>query len=457
MGAPGPRPRPLGRLIAVAVVAAVALASVTVVLIVPHSAPTPAGCNRTWEATPATSSPIQHLFVIVKENHAFENYFGSIPGVTGNPPNGTFPLTFNGTATVSPYPLNGTSTPDLPHDAASELTDYDHGKNDLFVATADAAGVGDPSAAVGYYTASQLPAYFDYAHYYALGDHFFSGDLGPTYPNRVFDISAANLSGWNADTTPPSSVTVQPTVLEQLTRANLTWYYDQEGLPLPVAPQWFPGIMTDPCSAGRIAAASDLAGQLASGIPPAVVFFDPSNSQSYSEHPPENVTLGESWTVAVVNAVFSSPLASSSAVLIFFDENGGFWDPVPPPMTTTGLDGFRVPFLVLSPYTPAGKVCSVTLDPASVLHFIDANWNLPFLNSRVAGATNLSCFFDFSQTPRPPLLLGTGVTLTTGGSPGPVPIASMAAEQPPATPVAPIWTRAAALVGRSESFWPPRP
>jgi phospholipase C len=81
--------------------------------------------------------------------------------------------------------------------------------------------------------------------------------------------------------------------------------------------------------------------------------------------------------------------------MIFYDEAGGYWDPVPPPNTSTGLDGFRVPFLLASPWTPAGTICSDILDPASVLRFIDENWGLPYLNDRVAQAGDLSCFFHF--------------------------------------------------------------
>ncbi|EQD31224.1 Phosphoesterase domain protein, partial [mine drainage metagenome] len=143
-----------------------------------------------------------------------------------------------------------------------------------------------------------------------------------------------------------------------------------------------------------------------------MVYIDPSTSLVYSEHPPESVTLGENWSVAAINTILTSPVANSSAILFFYDENGGYWDPVVPPVTSTGQDGFRVPLLVLSPWTRAGTVCSQSLDPASVLHFIDLNWGLPFLSDRVATAPNLSCFFNYSIAPRTPLLLPTDVSLT---------------------------------------------
>ncbi len=410
--APGIVPPPIARtLAAVGIGVVIAVATVAANLVVTGSATSPGSCPVAWQASPPTATPIQHLFVLVKENHAFENYFGDLPGVLGNPPNGSFPVAFNSSTVVPPFALPGSSTPDMPHTASAGRTDLDHGRNDLFVAEANASGDPAPQDAVGYYTSAQLPDYYAYARNYAVGDRFFTGVLGPTDPNRVFDLSA-NVGTWNADSTPPANVTDQPTVLNQLTDAAVPWEYEyasntSQGL----APDYYPSLVGSPCNAPRLLPVSDLAAQVNGPAPPSVVYLDPSTSPLYSEHPPENVTLGEAWTVAVVNEIEQSPIWNSSAIVVFYDENGGFWDPLVPPTTSTGMDGFRVPFLVISPWTPAGSICSEVLDPASILHFIDANWNLPWLNARVASAPSLSsCFFDFSQAPRAPFLLPTNVT-----------------------------------------------
>ncbi len=373
-------------------------------------------CPASWQTAPPTATPIKHLFVLIKENHAFENYFGGYPGAIGYPANGSFPVSFTNQTEIQPFPLTTYSTPDLPHGAPSDSVDYNNGLNNLFVAEASAQGAANPYDAVGYYTSTQLGAYYAYAHYYALGDRFFTGVLGPTYPNRVFDLGV-NVGTWVTDSRPPTSVTSQTTVLDQLTAAGIPWYYDYSNNLTNLTPGFFPSLTSHPCSSNRIVEADALPLQAASADPPSVTYIDPSTGP-YSEHPPENVTVGEAWTVAVVNSIFSSPIANSSAILIFYDENGGFWDPVPPPLMSTGLDGFRVPFLVLSPWTPAGTVCSTTLDPASVVHFIDENWGLPYLSDRVATASELSCFFNFSQAPRAPLLLPTDISLLEGSGVG---------------------------------------
>ncbi|HZY91729.1 MAG TPA: alkaline phosphatase family protein [Thermoplasmata archaeon] len=364
-----------------------------------------------------STTPIHHVFILIKENHAFENYFGTLPGVIGYPPNASLPVSFGSSTAVHPFPIDASSTPDLPHDHASELVDLDHGRNDLFVAQAAADGFPDPSAAAGYYTASQIPQYFAYAKAYALDDMFFSGVLGPTLPNRIFDLSATNAGVLN-DTPPPLAQLAVPTILDQLESAHVPWAYDYLGDPTNLTPFLFPSVAGNPCLADNVVPFSSFPGQLASAQPPAVTFIDPSHDHAgVSEHPAENVTLGAEWTTGVINAIFSSPDASGSAVLLFYDEAGGYWDPVTPPAEDSAGDGFRVPFLVLSPFTPAGLVTHETLDPASVISFIDSNFGLPALNPRVAEAASLSGFFNFSAPPRPPTLLQSPFDFNASSSP----------------------------------------
>jgi phospholipase C len=358
---------------------------------------------RSLDNTASARSPIKHLFVIIKENHAFENYFGTYPGVIGYPPNGTFPTAFAGNGTtgaISPFPLNATSTPDLPHDRPGEILDLDNGKNDLFVAVAAQDNAPAPQDAVGYYTAAQIGPYFALAHNYTLDDSYFSGVLGPTEPNRLFDL-AATSGNWTSDNTPPPANLTFPTIIGQLNAAGIPWNYDYSGTEANLIPLQIPAIANSSCEVALIQPVSGLADQLAAPTPPAVVIIDPSHDALYSEHPPQNVTLGAEWTLSVLQTIFSSPIGSSSAVLLSWDEAGGFWDPVAPPTEGPLGDGFRIPLVVISPWTPAGMIDHQTLDPASVLAFIDSNWGLSPLNARVADAPGLASVFNFSQPPRP--------------------------------------------------------
>jgi len=345
------------------------------------------------------TSPVQHVFFVVKENHAFENYFGTYPGVVGDPPVGAFPASYGSNRTVGPFALNASSTPDLPHDRTNLLAAVDGGRNDYFVAQARWAGYAQPEDALGYYTEKEIPVYFDLARNYSLADRFFSGVLGPTLPNRFFDL-AATTGGWMTDGTAPPAVASFPTILDQLSDAGVSWAYDYSGTRTYLAPLMFPSVYGDACRAERVQPLADLPAQLASPDPPAVTFIDPSTDSVYSEHPAQNVTLGSEWTATVLHEIFQSPVAASSAVFLFFDEGGGFWDPVAPPPVDAVGDGLRVPLLTISPWTPAGSVTDAPFDPAALLHFVDRNWGLPPLNDRVAQSAWPTDLFDFNRSPR---------------------------------------------------------
>lgn len=361
----------------------------------------------------AATTPIQHVFFLIKENHAFENYFGSLPGVLGNPPNASLPTTWGGSTYVHPFALNRTATGDLPHDPASAIADFDNGRNDGFVAEATLAGAAAPADAAGYYTSAQIGPYFAYAQSYALADRFFTGVAGPTEPNRLFDLAATNVTE-SGDFLPPPGGFDVPTVLDQLEAAGLPWAYDYTNYTPYLAPLYFAPLTSEPCTSRSFVPLDELGSQLARPEPPAVVYIDPSGDHVHSEHPPENVSLGTQWTVSVVNSILSSPIGPSSVIFLFFDEFGGFWDPIPPPVVGGLPEGFRVPLTVISDYTPAGIRIHQTLDPASLLRFVDDNFHLPYLNARVASASPLTGVFDFTHPPRSPVLLPTNVSFVSG-------------------------------------------
>ena len=378
-----------------------------------------ASCAFSPSEAQVARTPIQHVFFIIKENHAFENYFGTLPGVLGYPPNATLPTSVHGSGTIHPFPLSGSNTSDLPHDRASDLVDYNGGQNNLFVAQAAALGYPSPDDAAGYYTAQQIPDYFAYARSYALADRFFSGVLGPTLPNRIFDL-AATSGNWTSDDPPPASAVGFPTILNQLEAAGVPWAYDYTGSATNLTPLLLPQVEADPCIVARILPITDFSAQLSSATPPSVTFVDASHDLATSEHPPSNVSYGEEWTVSVVNAIARSPVGGSSAIFVLWDESGGFWDPVTPPVRSPFGDGFRVPLLVLSPWTPEGLIVQSVLDPASLLRFVDENWALGFLNDRVATASSVTPFFDFTNAPRPWLVLPTPVVIPSATAPSPL-------------------------------------
>jgi phospholipase C len=349
-------------------------------------------------APPSARSPIQHVVEIMMENHAFDNFFGAFPGVLGFPPNVGLPNGKGGF--VSPYWIPGNSTPDLPHDRASEISDLDQGKMDGFVeqmANFDPSAVDTP---MGYYNATQIGGYWTLAKEFLLCDRYFQPVLGPTLPNRLYAV-AGSSAGITTDTW-PTSVVYLTTIFDQLSSAGISWrYYYATGLlseasppvPLGVAP-----LMDTPSEVRNVVPLSGLLSDVQSGTLPAVTFVDPSASLTLSEHPPENVTVGEAWSLSVIDALEESPIWNSTAIFLTWDEGGGFYDSVVPPVVDGLGDGFRVPMIVVSPFTEDRGVNSTTLDHTSVLKFIDENWGLPYLNSRVAEAQSIGVLFPFGTT-----------------------------------------------------------
>lgn len=330
---------------------------------------------------PPARSPIEHVVEIMMENHAFDNLFGTFPGAVGFAPNTTVPNGEGGT--VAPYWIPGNSTPDLPHDRASELADLDGGRMDGFVEEMAKFNASAPDTPMGYYNASQVPGYWALARAFVLCDEYFAPVLGPTVPNRLYAI-AGSSAGVSSDTWPAGGVRL-PTIFDQLTTFGLGWnYYAFPGptpVPLRVAP-----LRDTPAEVARVVPMSGLLPAIRAGELPAVTFVDPEASRVVSEHPPESVTSGEEWSLRVIDAIEAGPQWGSTVVFLTWDEGGGFYDGVVPP-TVDGLgDGFRVPLLVVSPFAESGGISNAVLDHTSILKFIEQNWGLPYLNARVAEA-----------------------------------------------------------------------
>jgi phospholipase C len=270
----------------------------------------------------------------------------------------------------------------------------DGGKMDGFVEEMAAFNASAPDTPMGYYNATQVGGYWALAQTFTLCDMYFQPVLGPSLPNRLYAI-AGTSDGITTDTWPAGGVTME-TIFDQLSAAGIGWRYyyaPGEGLPIPlnIAP-----LRYTPAEEENVVTFSSLLPDIAAGRLPAVTFIDPEGSDTLSEHPPQNVTVGEAWSLSVIQAIEASPEWNSTVVFLTWDEDGGFYDSVVPP-TVDGLgDGFRVPMIVISPFSTGGRIDGTIFDHTSVLKFIEQNWGLPFLNARVAGADSLATALDVS-------------------------------------------------------------
>src|SRR5215467_10490888 len=370
-------------------------------------------------SAPPTTTPIEHLIIIVQENHTFDNYFGAYPGVNGIQ-----------NASCIPYdpanPSLGCLSPYLTHDVMQKggkhthraaLGAWDDGKMDGFLVINH-----DRHPVMAYYDSSTLGYYWTLAGQYSLDDNFFSSVLGYSLPNHWFIVAGASptaaIDHVNFDRSSVMNQYVKEasttsTVEELLKGTSVTWKYynnplQDSNLSQAIADGsasqfWNPLLSKEETYSNfssHFVARTKFFTDLTSGNLPAVSFVIPSFP--ISEHPPANLTVGIQWVKSLINAVSSSSYWNSSAIVLTWDDWGGRYDHVPPPTLAGNRLGFRVPTLVISPYSKQGFIDNTQYSFDSILAFIEHNWGLAPLNLRDAAASPLMNNFDFSQNPRPP-------------------------------------------------------
>ena len=145
----------------------------------------------------------------------------------------------------------------------------------------------------------------------------------------------------------------------------------------------------------------------ASGNLPAVSWL--TENQGMSDHPPSNICTGENWTVQQIEAVMNGPDWASTAIILTWDDFGGFYDHVAPPVG--GLNklinyGFRAPLVMISPFSKVG-IDDTQHDTVSMVKFIQDEFGLPSLGGLETNASSLTNMLDLTQAPLPPLPLTT--------------------------------------------------
>jgi phospholipase C len=361
------------------------------------------------------AAKIKHVFVLMQENHTFDNYFGTFPGADGvanacgvptNPSDPASPV-------VSPFHLGQVRTPDLHHGEATSRAAFDNGKMDGFI-KAQVTRKLPGQLALGYYDGRDLASYWALARQYVLADRFFSSAQGGSSINHQYWV-AARSSG-QADSIPPTGIDLL-TIFDRLDAANVSWkFYVKNYTPalsyhnrLPNDPRdaqlaWvplltMPRFVDDPARMARLTDLADLYQDLVKGDAPAVSYIIQGGT---SEHPPGHIVNGEIATVAIISAIMRSPLWESSAIILTWDDWGGWYDHVAPPQVDRDGYGFRVPALIISPYARRGLVFHETSDFTSILKFIERLHGLAPLTTRDEQANDLMHVFDFQQPARAP-------------------------------------------------------
>ena len=332
---------------------------------------------------------------------------------------------------TSPFHLSSESIgQDLNHAWAVAHKAWDNGKMDGFV-TAEGS-----SLTMGYYDRQDIPYYWDYADHYVLDDNFFSSEMGPSFPNHLYIASGASgptnltnspwvLNGSIIDNPPslPALDLTWTTLAQELSNANMTWtWYDGDAnatapsiwnvLPLFNYFQTHPDQLTEHVKNTQYFV-SDIQNNNLPAVswiipgawhPPTPPFPAVFADQSISEHPPARPDAGMDYVAYLVNQVMESPYWSSTAIVITWDDYGGFYDHVPPPQVDQFGEGFRVPTLVISPWAKPGYVDHTQYEFGSMLKLSEGIFNLPSLGTRDVKANDMMNSFNFSQTPLAPLI-----------------------------------------------------
>ena len=328
----------------------------------------------TRQSTRLGSGKIDHVVIIFKENHTFDNYFGTFPGANG--------------VTLPRSPNPPLRDPDHRHSAW--LTRQTTSVRQQFVE-------------------ADIPAYFAYARKFTLCDQYFTDVAGPSTPNHLMVLAADSPF---IDNPPPGdSSRIASSLPLLLDQNNFSW-----GNYGGYAFQYLSGI------GNRNKKTSDqFAKDASTGKLPNVSWV--YSTSQFDEHPPDpgkgpmgNVTTGMQWTVDQINAIVKGGLWGRTAIYITWDDWGGWYDHIDPPNIeswnfstpqafykgTQFRYGSRVPCLVLGPYAKNGYISKNLHSHVSLVKFCESVFGLPSLNQRDALSDDMSDCFNFLQTPNPP-------------------------------------------------------
>lgn len=389
----------------------------------------------------SSANPIQHIVFLLKENHTFDSYFGSFTCADGT-------ACVNGATTgkvkinnkVSSIPLNPASDAPLNycHEWQCAHKAADGGAMDSF-------NLVDPHCATAPYSCyavgdqSLLPNYWQYARHFLLDDATFSSEEAASYANHLMSVAGASGAdaansdqtspvypngvhshSWGCDAPTGTTITLvngqkvftcydgQPgnglsfaTLADNMSTKGVSWRYYTELKKADTGYQWdtlnaFPFKRTS----SNIVSWSHFAADATSGNLPAFSWLTAPSADS--EHAPASTCAGENWTVQQINAIMNGPAWSSTVIIVAWDDYGGLYDHVNPPIVDNVGLGFRVPLLVISPFAWARNnsaephVSHQQLEFSSVLRFAEDTFNIPSLGKRDSTANSIAALLDTS-------------------------------------------------------------
>jgi len=414
------------------------------------------GCsNDNPFRTPLGASKIQHVVIVFQENRTPDNLFQDPILIKEGADIASSGLDSSGNV-IALTPESLGVNYDLSHAHSAFVAQYDGGKMD----GANLVPVFCPvlpcplNPQYFYVNSSDVGPYFQMAEQYTFGDRMFQTNEGPSFPAHQFIISgtsapsagsslfvAENTVGGTGCAAPPAArvwlinangkesssaypCTEHASLTDELNAKNLSWRYYTPGANSiwtgPNAIEHMCGPNAPPPN-GTACLGSDWVNHVViyNAHNPAPILTDIANNQlpsvswvipagRNSDHPGSQTSVGgPSWVAAIVNAIGNSSYWTNTAIIVTWDDWGGWYDHVAPPQviddgTSWGsgyVYGFRVPLIVISSYAKAAYISHVNHDFGSILRLLEQNFGLRSLGYADARADDLSDCFNFSQTP----------------------------------------------------------
>jgi len=393
---------------------------------------------------------LQQFVFIMQENRSFDSYFGTYPHTDGLPPNICLSAPQLPSCVATYHDTNDVNRGG-PHGWNNAHGDIDNGLMDGFL-TQSFLGIStndckppapnctpgtDPRDVMGWHDFNQLPNYWSYANLYVLQDRMFESVASYSLPAHLYML-AAQSGGYVGSTGQPRPTTYNfPEITELLTSGQIQWKYyvtsgttpdtdDGEVIGNPTQQQtdpkaytlWnplpaFPAVKNDAAQWNRLVDSSTFYTDAANGTLPQISWVIPSGA--VSEHPPSGIRDGMAYVTGLINAVMKGPQWNTTAIFVAWDDWGGFYDHVYPPQIDKYGLGLRTPAMVIGPYARQGFVDHKTYSFESWLKMIEERFQVNSMTARDNAANDMMDAFDFTQSPRAPVLLAA----TTAGSPYP--------------------------------------
>jgi phospholipase C len=346
---------------------------------------------------PPEFSGIEHIIVVTMEGRSFDHFLGWLPNADGRQ-EGLSYLDRDGnlqpTFSLAPD-FQGGSHPVPDHSYQGGRKQYNEGACNGWLRIEN-----NDRYAIGYYGRRALAFLGNAAPAWTTCDRYFASIMAETYPNRIYQYAAQ--TDRLTDSTELCSL---PTVLDRLAEHQIEGrYYFSD---VPFLALWGPKYVSVTRTFNHFLE------DCANGSLPQVSFVDPrllgeKLGPSNCDHPHADIRNGQSFLNILYNAVTSSPNWASTVLIINYADSGGFFDHVSPPPAPVsdadksvgnadGLRGFRVPALIISPWSIRGGVAHGVYDHTSILKMIEWRWRLQPLTIRDATAKNLAEALDFSH------------------------------------------------------------